>query len=139
MKPQAADAMRKNEIAAIHVAKKQLALEDDEYRSIMLSVTGKQSAAELDWIGRKKLLDHFKKLGFKPAQRSRPVVANDRKAQISKIEAQLAEAKFPWTYADAMAKRICKVDSIKFCTPEHLGKIIAALNYSAKRNARSKE
>jgi len=139
MKPQTAEAMRKSELAVIHIAKKQLALDDDAYRSIMLSVAGKQSAAELDGIGRRKLLDHFKKIGFKSAQHLRPAVADGRKAQIGKIEAQLAEAKRPWRYADAMAKRICKVDGIRFCTPENLGKIIAALSYDAKRNGRNEE
>jgi phage gp16-like protein len=141
MKPTPADVLRKNELAKIHLAKKQLALDDDEYRAIMLSVTGKQSAADLDWQGRHKLLNHFKKIGFKvvakAAQRPRPAVARNRQALIGKIEAQLAEAKLPWAYADAMAKRICKVDSIQFCTPEHLGKIISALSYSAKRHGRS--
>lgn len=141
MKPTQADALRKNELAKIHLAKKQLALDDDEYRALLLCVTGKQSAADLDWQGRNKLLIHFKKIGFKvvakPAGRARPEVAADRQRLIGKIEAQLAEAKLPWAYADAMAKRICKVDSIQFCTPEHLVKIIAALSYSAKRNGRS--
>jgi len=109
MKPTPADVLRKNELAKIHLAKKQLALDDDEYRAIMLSVTGKQSAADLDWQGRHKLLNHFKKIGFKivakTAQRSRPAVARNRQALIGKIEAQLAEAKLPWAYADASAKR----------------------------------
>lgn len=141
MKPQSADALRNSELAKIHLAKKQLALAEDEYRSIMLSVTGKQSAADLDWKGRKDLLDHFKKIGFKvvakTAQRPRPNVAKDRLALMRKIEAQLAEAKLSWAYADAMAKRICKVDSIQFCDQEHLIKIISALSYNAKRHGRS--
>ena len=140
MKPTQSDALRKKELGLIHVAKTKLALPDDEYRSILLAVTGKQSAADLDWQGRKKLLDHFKKLGFKvvakTAQRPRPQVAPNRRLLIGKIEAQLAEAKRPWAYADAMAKRICKVDSITFCTPEHLVKIVAALSYDAKRHGR---
>lgn len=140
MKPTSADVLRKTELAKIHLAKKQLALEDDEYRAIMLSVTGKQSAGELDWQGRKRLIDHFKKLGFKvvakTAGRARPNVAPNRQRLIGKIEAQLAEDKRPWAYADAMAKRICKVDSIQFCTTEQLLKIVAALNYDAKRHGR---
>ncbi|NDP58025.1 MAG: regulatory protein GemA [Oxalobacteraceae bacterium] len=141
MKPIQADALRKNELSKIHLAKKQLALADDEYRSIMLAITGKQSAADLDWQGRQKLLDHFKKIGFKvvakQASRACPDVAPNRRLLIGKIAAQLAEAKLPWTYADAMAKRICKVDSITFCRPDHLIKIIAALSYDAKRHGRS--
>lgn len=135
-----ADQLRKAELAQIHIAKVQLALDDDAYRAIMLQVTGKTSSKDLTWQGRKALLDHFKKLGFKVkakgAGRARPVVAADRSNLIAKIEAQLAEASRPWAYADALAKRICKRDSINFCTPEDLSKVIVALVYDAKRHGR---
>lgn len=141
MKPMKnAEQLRKAELAQIHIAKVQLGLDDDAYRAILVQVTGKTSSKDLTWQGRKALLDHFKKIGFKvnakAAGRPAPVVAKDRQALIGKIEAQLAEAGKPWIYADAMAKRICKVDRIEWCEPEHLTKIIAALSYNAKRNGR---
>jgi phage gp16-like protein len=138
MKPQSADALRKSELAKIHLAKKDLALADDEYRSIMLTVTGKSSAADLDWRGRQKLLDHFKKIGFKlrlSTGRPRPSVAEDRMPRMRKIEAQLAEAGYSWAYADVLAKKICQKDSINFCDGAMLSKIIAALVIDAKRRA----
>ncbi len=144
MKPlKTADQLRNTELAQIHIAKAQLGMDDDAYRVIMLQVTGKSSSKDLTWQGRKALLDHFKKAGFKvkakPAGRDKPVVVKDREALIRKLEAQLAEAKRPWTYADAMAKRICKVERIEWCGPEHLLKIIAALSYDAKRHGRAEE
>ncbi|MGB7479642.1 MAG: regulatory protein GemA, partial [Burkholderiaceae bacterium] len=138
-----ADALRKAELAKIHIGRQRLGLADDEYRSILLSVTGKQSAGDLDWRGRQQLLDHFRKLGFKPAaktaKRPAPDAAIDRDALIGKIAAQLTAAQLPWSYADGMAKRICKVDRIEFCLPEHLAKIVAALEYDARRRARRAE
>ncbi len=140
MKPQAAKVLRNSELAIIHIARQQLALEEDEYRDILQSITGKASAAELDWKGRKLLLDHFKNLGFKvvakKAGRAKPSVGQDRKALMDKIEAQLAEAGRSWAYADSLAKRICKVDSISFCRDDHLLKIVAALSYDARRHGR---
>ena len=140
MIPKTADQLRKAELAQIHIAKVQLALDDDAYRAILMQVTGKTSSKDLTWQGRKALLDHFKKVGFKvkakAAGRSAPNVTPDRKALIGKIEAQLAEAGRPWVYADAMAKRICKVDRIDWCKPDQLMKIIAALSYDAKRHGR---
>jgi len=134
------EAARKSELAMIHVAKKSLALDDDVYRSILVKVTGKSSASELDAAGRKTLIDHFKKLGFKVvakrAGRPRPAVAGDRTIYIKKIEAQLAEAARPWAYADALAKRICGIDRIDWCEPADLLKIIAALTYDARRHGR---
>lgn len=141
MKPTTAEALRKRELAAIHVAKKELAMDDAEYKSILLAVTGQSSAADLDWQGRKKLLDHFKAAGFKrkasKAGRPRPTVVVNRQAQIGKIEALLADAGRAWAYADSIAKRVCKIDRIEFCRGEHLAKIIAALVYDAKRRARA--
>lgn len=128
---------RKAELALIHVAKKALHLEDDAYRAILISVTGKSSSAALDAKERQAVLDRFKKVGFKiernNAGRTKPNAAAQRIALVNKIEAQLATAKLPWTYADGMAKRICGIDRIEFCRPEHLVKIIAALSYDAKR------
>lgn len=138
--PIGADAFRKSELAMIHVAKKALNLEDDAYRSIMQSVTGQTSSSKLTAAGRKALIDHFKKCGFKPvakkAGRPKPKVGADRTRYIAKIEAQLAEAKRPWAYADAMAKRICNVEKIDWCEPADLLKIIAALTYDARRHGR---
>ncbi len=140
MKPTSAEALRKSELAMIHVAKKTLALADDEYRSLLLAVTGKSSAADLDWRGRKALIDHFKKIGFKVvaknAGRSKPAVAGPRQRYIGKIAAQLTTAGRPWAYADAMAKRICNIDRIDWCEPADLLKIIAALTYDARRHGR---
>lgn len=135
-----ADQLRKAELAQIHIAKVQLALDDDAYRALLLQVTGKTSSKDLTWQGRKALLDHFKKLGFKvksnKAGRPAPVVKGDKGNLMAKIEAQLAEAQRPWSYADGMATRICKVDRIEWCDAEQLVKIIAALNVDAKRHGR---
>jgi phage gp16-like protein len=135
-----ADVARKSELAMIHVAKKALALEEDDYRSILLAVTGKTSSAELGSDGRKALIDHFKKIGFKAvakkAGRAKPTGAAPRQRYIAKIEAQLTAAGRPWAYADAMAKRICNIDRIDWCEPADLARVIAALSYDARRNGR---
>jgi phage gp16-like protein len=57
--------VRHRELAMIHVAKKQLGMEDDAYRALLWSIARVNSAADLDWAGRKQLLDHMKKCGFK--------------------------------------------------------------------------
>lgn len=144
MNPVSAEALRTRELAAIHVAKKQLALPDDEYRSLLLSVTGKSSSADLDWKGRKLFLDHCKKLGFKAkaskTARALPNVAQDRMARMKKIGALLADSGLSWAYADGIAKRLfantTHIERIEFCDGEHLAKVISALAIDAKRRAR---
>jgi phage gp16-like protein len=137
------DATRKGELAMIHVAKKSLSLDDDAYRCILVEVTGKSSSAELDSAGRNALIDHFKKIGFKikakNAGRSRPAAVPARAGLITKIEAQLLAAGRTWSYADALAKRLCQIDRIDFCEAHQLIKIVAALSYDAKRHGRDKK
>lgn len=59
--------LRNAELAQIHVAKKQLGLDDETYRAVLWTVGRVRSAGDLDWTGRKTLLDHFKAKGWKPA------------------------------------------------------------------------
>jgi len=125
-------------IAKIHVAKKQLAMDDDAYRAMLLSVGGVSSSKELTPLGAAKVLRHLENCGFKPVRNfgRRPTPAGDRNALIGKIEALLAEAKRPWSYADAMARRMFQVDKLDWCTPDQLWRITAALQKDANRNGR---
>ncbi len=52
-------------IAAMHVAKKELGLDDATYRATLAQVTGKSSSAEMTEPERQKVLEHFRSKGFK--------------------------------------------------------------------------
>lgn len=54
-------------IAAIHVAKKQLGLDDDTYRAKLVRITGKLSAKDMTEVERQKVLTVFRNEGFTPA------------------------------------------------------------------------
>ena len=58
-------------IRAIHVAKKQLGLDDDTYRAKLMNITGKASAKDMSEAERQKVLVVFRNDGFapKPADR----------------------------------------------------------------------
>lgn len=129
---------RRRELAKIHLAAKQLGMDRAAYEEMLWTVARTKSAGALDAAGRARVLDHLKACGFKPKTAGRPhnIRSSDRRAQLGKIEAFLAEAKRPWSYADALAKRLCKVDSLTFCNAEQLGDIIAALAYDAQRHGR---
>lgn len=126
-------------LAKIHVARKQLALDDDTYRAMLRGVAGVESAKDLTPALASKLLRHMQTCGFAPARpiERRPNVAVSREQQIRKIEALLADAGRPWAYVVAMVPRICKVDAIEFCDEARLGKLIAALQYDANRRKRA--
>lgn len=57
--------MRQAQLAAIHIAKKDLALDDDLYRQMLKEVTGKESAAKLTAAERTAFLDFLGTKGFK--------------------------------------------------------------------------
>lgn len=143
MKP-AVDLTRTRELAQIHIAKAQLGMDDDTYRSMLWAVGRVESAANLDWAGRKKVLDHLKACGFKPKakttkhvqERPRNFGSEERGQQLKKVEALLADAGRPWSYAESMARRMFKVDALEFCNPDHLQRLIAALSYDQTRRAK---
>jgi phage gp16-like protein len=136
--------VRNRELAAIHVAKKQLGLDDGTYRDMLWSLERTRSSGDLDQAGRQRVLDHLRKRGFKrpvnaPARATdhgrKPVVPTDRQPLVDKIEALLADGAKPWNYARAMAKRICKVDQLEWASAEQLRKLVAALEYHKRRQA----
>ncbi len=138
-----ADDLRRRQLAAIHIGKKALHMTDETYREMLQAVAGVQSAAKLDAAGCRSVLDHMRTLGFVDGRakrnhtgRPRNIDQGDRGPQLQKIEALLLEANRPWAYADAIARRICKVERIAWCNPEQLRKVIAALVYNAKREGR---
>jgi hypothetical protein len=61
----------KTSIAAIHVAKKQLGLDEETYRAKLARITGKQSAKDMSEGERQKVLTIFRNEGFEPAPAAR--------------------------------------------------------------------
>lgn len=129
---------RNRQLARIHCAKRDLGLDDDTYRALLVQVGGHPSAGLLDDRARGAVLDHMSRLLKKSGRAifpSRPT--NQRqKPMLEKIEAYLAEAKRPWAYADSIAKRQWGVDRVHWCTDEQLRGVIAALHRDAKRAGR---
>lgn len=78
-------------IAKIHIAKKQLQLDDDVYRSVLQHITNKNSCAKMTEHELKKVLEHFKNKGFKAKKSTNkkmsPPSGNAKLPQIDKIRA----------------------------------------------------
>lgn len=64
------DPARRADLAAIHVGKKALGMEDDAYRAMLWSIARVKSAGDLDFAGRRAVLDHLRKCGFTSARRA---------------------------------------------------------------------
>ena len=131
-------------LAKIHIAKKELNLDDDIYRDILHVQFKKRSSANLSDLQCVKLLQHFESLGWKQSEgkvkkHGRKPHNMSKSAYLSKIEALLAEAGRSWAYADAMVKHMYKVDNIQFCDPDQLRGIVSALVKNAKKEGRRTE
>lgn len=63
-------APRNNDLALIHIAKLQLGMDDDQYRDLLFTIGRVRSAKDLDWAGRQRVIEHFKKCGFKPVAKA---------------------------------------------------------------------
>lgn len=129
---------RRRDLAAIHIAAKQLGLDDDAYRAMLQTVAGARSAADLDATGRRAVLNHLRRLigraaAHPAAARPRNYGTEERGPLLRKIEALLTDQKLPWTYAQAIARRLTKKDRLEFCSPGDLAKVIAALSYRQRR------
>lgn len=130
--------IRKRELAQIHVGAKALGMDptdkdiSSEYRAMLWTVARVRSAADLDWAGRKKVLDHLKAKGFKVKSRAAP--AANKAGLVSKIRALLiALGNKSDAYADGMARHMFGIERFEWCDPAQLRKIIAALGYQQKR------
>lgn len=60
--------IKRREITLIHIAKQQLGMDDETYRAMLWSVARVKSSTELDFAGRKKVLDHLKACGWTPSR-----------------------------------------------------------------------
>lgn len=124
------DANRNADLAAIHIAAHDLKMSDADYRLLMNERYGVLSASALKPAERADLLQEFERRGWK----GRPGKRVSK--QMWLVQKLLREGGKPEAYGHALAKRLCKVERLAFCRPAGLRKVIAALQYDAKRNAK---
>lgn len=135
------------------VEKAQPGFDNDNYRDIILDVSQGRadSSKDLTPRERRELIDrlsvlageqsqpHFNKGGRRTARgfpgrpKNMDKPGESRAEQLGKIEALLTVGKRPWSYADAIARAICRVDKVAWVKDSELYKIITALRKQAKR------
>ncbi|WP_434777669.1 gp16 family protein [Neisseria sp. Ec49-e6-T10] len=123
-------------IAKIHIAKQQLCMVDDDYRALLIRITGKRSSTQLSDTQLNDVLRELERLGFQPKKRditAPPNPKTDIAPMIAKIEALLAHSNLPWTYAHAMAERMFNIKRVQWLNPRQIHKLVAALQMSANR------
>ncbi len=131
-------------LAKIHIAKKELHLSDDVYRAILQEQFRKDSAKSLTQYQAERLINHFKRLGWKPFGKakksnkrtySKPQDAQERK--IVALWLTLHEAGVIRNKSDSalqkFVKRMTKIDKLSWCDSSQKHIIIEALKGMAQR------
>tara|TARA_B100001939_G_scaffold72990_1_gene61160 strand:- start:11895 stop:12311 length:417 start_codon:yes stop_codon:yes gene_type:complete len=129
-------------LAQIHIAKKDLGLDDATYRDVLHQVAGKESARDLSDRDRRRVIDHFREKGWTPARKNKKYPAS-RKAHVRKIYAlwwnlgrsgKLAAQKSQWRAAlCAFVERMTGIDNPEWLNVDEANIVIEALKDWTKR------
>jgi len=109
----------KEQIKLLHVAARELNLDDDLYREILRQEARVQSSKDLDWAGFDRVMKRFKQLGFKkmgkPYRPPSPPVTNNSdpyalvtEGMTYKIQKLYREIGFDLKRQRAFSLRVCK-------------------------------
>jgi len=128
----------KTTLSKIHIARQQLGMDDDIYRGLLARVAGVRSAKELNSRQAGAVLREFERLGFQPAPspkaKGKPHNFNQLPAEIEVIEAQLADMKLSWSYADRIARQMFGVARVAWLKkPEQVKAVLAALHVEQEK------
>lgn len=134
------NSLTKKQIALLHVAKKQLALDDDAYRTILARFGHVESAADLDAKGFYMVMKYFTALGFRSTwtQRTygyRPTMATP--AQVDLIRSLWRRFSDQPDHDDADLNKWLdhyqKVTALRFVDNRKAAKVISALKAMVAR------
>ena len=138
--------MSTDHIRAIHVLKGKLSLSDDDYRALLIQLTGHSSSKAMTQAQRRTVREHLQRLAAhmgieQPATRQRPLpdaqfakakaAASPRERKVWALWHQLHRDGLvdnPSAAAlNAWVKRQVGVDALRFCTGPQLDTLIEAL------------
>jgi len=115
------------DLAKIHIAKKELGLDDQAYRDILYLRCRKRSAADLTPLQAAQLLDHFRSLGWKPRRRKKDA----QMGLILRLWSELAAAGAVRSKSrhalESFARNVTGIDRLAWCGVKEKAKVIEAL------------
>ncbi len=128
MTPARKDLRRNADLAAIHVAKKQLGLDDGTYRAMLSNLThGRiQSAADASADERWAIIEHLRRLGFKKIAPHPTDNAQDRMMRALHLECVKTGALRDRSERAflKLVKRVTGVERLEWLSPEDANKVI---------------
>lgn len=127
-------------MAKIHIAKKDLHLDDDTYRDVLWRVTGKRSCKDMTIAQLQDVVKDMEKSGFKPKAApkhgKKPSVVGKREPLMGKIHAMLTDMGLHWNYAHGMADSMFKIKRLQWLNDSQLYKLTQALSVHQQREAK---
>lgn len=140
------DPQRRALIAKVHIAPKQLAMTDEDYRAVMRRITGKISAADCNVVQLQALVREFERMGFrtsaapkKPGAVKRADHPVARKARALWISLGLLCGVRDYSEAalEAFARRQMGCDRFAWINQSQADKVIEALKAMLERHGSS--
>ena len=128
--------------ALLHVARKQLALADADYRSILRQASGVTSSKDLDADGFEAVLRRLADLGFQPTRRApsfghRVGMASPRQvAVIRSLWRSYTEGEGTDRTLGKWLDRTFRVSAVRFVTYGQASKVITALQAMNRRKVK---
>ena len=127
-------------MAKIHIAKKDLGLDDDTYRDVLWRVTGKRSCKDMTIAQLQDVVKDMENSGFKPKAApkhgKKPSVVGKREPLMGKIHAMLTDMGLHWNYAHGMADSMFKIKRLQWLNDSQLYKLTQALSVHQQREAK---
>lgn len=127
-------------MAKIHIAKKDLGLDDGTYRDVLWRVTGQRSCKDMTIAQLQDVVKDMEKSGFKPKSApkhgKKPSVVGKREPLMGKIHAMLTDMGLHWNYAHGMADKMFSIKRLQWLNDSQLYKLTQALSVHQKREAR---
>lgn len=134
--------LNKSQIALLHLAKKELGLDDGDYRDILYNVTGGRSTSSADRNFRQtdfaNVMKLLKKLGFQADLR----MTQRQLSTILKMNKKIGWERQPWRM-EGYAERVLGFKNWKMADVKQAGKLIQAMvslvNYENKNKRQRAE
>lgn len=127
-------------MAKIHIAKKELGLDDGTYRDVLWRVTGKRSCKKMLIGELEAVIKDMESRGFTPKAApnhgKKPSVVGKRQPLMDKIEAMLADMGLHWNYAHGMADKMFGIKRLQWLNDSQLYKLTQALSVHQQREAK---
>ena len=140
--PKPTNPARNAELAAIHIAKAEAGMADDSYRDMLWTLCRVRSAADLDYAGRHRVLDHLRKITGDEWDFAK-TMPGDKQKMLWKIRRLCKELKIRQgnqvVYAEGVARRQLGIErKLRMMEAGELWRLIGPLEHTLKSKERAR-